>query len=94
LSSRPPGTHRRNPAPCRLASGTLIASISTGGKVIAMTYSPQGLIATTENEVAALWQTNPGQLAASICRTLKTPVSTTAWNAYLPEFRYTPVCAS
>jgi WD40 repeat protein len=75
-----------------VASNTLLASISMGGAVIAMSYSPQGLLATSADEVAALWQTNPSQLAASICRMLKTPVSTLAWNDYLPEFPYTPVC--
>jgi len=76
-----------------IASNTLLASISTGSEIIAMSSSPQGTLATTASEAATLWQTNPSQLAASICRMLKTPVSTLAWKDYLPEFPYTPVCS-
>lgn len=75
------------------ANKTLTESISTGGQISAMAYSGSlGEVATTIGAVASIWQTDPNQLTAGICRTLKAPANRTEWKDDLPGIPYTPVC--
>ena len=63
------------------------------GAITALSYSaPLGLLATASPLSSRVWETNPAQVAASICQTLKTPASTQLWKEYLPDIPYTPVC--
>ena len=63
------------------------------GLISAMSYSaPLGLLATASPSGSRAWETNPAQVAASICQTLKAPVSPVLWKEYLPDIPYTPVC--
>jgi WD40 repeat protein len=71
---------------------SLGASISTGIPIYAVAYSPLGFLATLNNSVTSIWQTNGGEVAANVCRTLQAPVSMTAWRDYLLEFPYNPIC--
>jgi WD40 repeat protein len=63
------------------------------GAIASLSYSaPLGLLATASPLGSRVWQANPAQVAASICQTLKTPVSAELWREYLPDIPYTPVC--
>jgi WD40 repeat protein len=63
------------------------------GLISAISYStPLGLLATGSPSGSRVWETNPAQVAASICQTLKAPVSPVLWKEYLPDIPYAPVC--
>jgi WD40 repeat protein len=75
---------------------SLVAAITTHGSGVTfaaeMSYNgPTGMIATA-GEVTQVWQTDPDQVAADICGTLRAPVSQQTWHKYLPEYPYTEVC--
>ena len=73
---------------------TLEASITTGTQpILSVSYSAALGIIATATTVTRVWQTNPGQVAADICRTLRTSVSSEVWTEYLYQVPYTPVCA-
>ena len=77
----------------RVATRTLIAAISTGSPMLGLACAGSpGLLATIGEGGARIWDINASQLAITICRQLKTPVSRQAWDDYLPEFPYTPIC--
>jgi WD40 repeat protein len=75
-----------------LNTQTLAVSINTGSAIYGMAYSPLGFLATLDNGMTSIWQTNAGQIAADICQTLQAPVSRTAWGDYLSAFPYNPIC--
>lgn len=63
------------------------------GLIAAISYSaPLGLLATASPSGSRVWETNPAQVSASICQTLKTPINPITWREYLPDIPYTPVC--
>lgn len=63
------------------------------GLISAMSYSaPLGLLATGSPSGSRVWQTNPAQVATSICQSLKAPVRQALWTDYLPGIPYVPVC--
>jgi WD40 repeat protein len=63
------------------------------GTIATMSYNARlGLLATGSPSGTRVWETSPAQVAASICQTLKAPVSPTLWKEYLPDIPYTPVC--
>jgi len=63
------------------------------GAIAAMSYNARlGLLATGSPSGTRVWETSPAQVAASICQTLKAPVSPLLWKEYLPDIPYTPVC--
>ena len=64
-----------------------------GGLITDVSYSaPLGLLATSSASGSRVWETNPAQVAASICQTLKAPVNPSTWKDYLPDIPYAPVC--
>jgi len=75
-------------------SNNLEASIATGTQPIlsASCSAALGTIATATN-LTRVWQTDPAQVAAGICRTLRTSVSAAVWGEYLYQVPYTPACA-
>jgi WD40 repeat protein len=63
------------------------------GLVSATAYSaPLGLVVTGAISGTRVWETNPGQVATSICQSLRAPVARGQWADYLPGIPYTPVC--
>ena len=63
------------------------------GLIGSMSYSaPLGLLVTGSPSGSRVWQTNPAQVATSICQSLKAPVGQALWADYLPGVPYTPVC--
>ena len=63
------------------------------GTIAAMSYERRlGLLATGSPSGTRVWETSPSRVAASICQTLKAPVSPVLWKEYLPDIPYTPVC--
>jgi WD40 repeat protein len=63
------------------------------GPISVVSYSaPLGLLATGSGSGSRVWETDPAQVAASICQTLKAPVNPNTWKDYLPDIPYTPVC--
>jgi WD40 repeat protein len=63
------------------------------GLISALSYSASlGLLATGSPSGSRVWDTNTARVAASICQTLKAPVSPVLWKEYLPDIPYTPVC--
>ena len=76
------------------ASTTPSATLGTHwGLISVMSYSaPLGLLVTGSPSGSRVWETSPAQVAASICRTLKAPVSRVLWKEYLPDIPYTRVC--
>ena len=63
------------------------------GLISSMSYSaPLGLLATSSPNGSRVWETNPAQVAANICQTLKAPVREVLWQEYLPDIPYTQVC--
>ncbi len=69
-------------------------SITThSGAIWALSYSaPLSLLTTGSPLGSRIWDTNPGQVAANICQTLKAPVRSNLWQDYLPDIPYTSVC--
>jgi WD40 repeat protein len=63
------------------------------GTIAAMSYNARlGLLATGSPSGTRVWDASPARVAASICQTLKAPVSPFLWKEYLPDIPYTPVC--
>jgi WD40 repeat protein len=63
------------------------------GLIGAMSYSvPLGLLVTASPAGSRVWQTNPAQVATSICQSLKAPVGQSLWKDYLPGIPYVAVC--
>ncbi len=76
-----------------MADKTLAATIAANmGLIPAMSYSGSTGMIAASGQVTRIWQTNPGQVAAGVCSTLRVPVSQSAWDIYLPEYSYTGVC--
>ncbi|MGD0702887.1 MAG: WD40 repeat domain-containing protein [Trebonia sp.] len=78
-----------------VSQGTLEASVTASTKTIwSMSYSGSlGLIVTADGVVTRVWHTDPGLVAADICRTLRAPVPLNDWKSYLPGTPYMQVCA-
>ena len=75
---------------------TLTASFTAStntNMLLSTAYSGRlGIIATADNIATRVWQVDPTQVAAAVCQTLHAPVSVHAWDRYLPEYPYTPIC--
>ena len=82
----PPGKNWNDSIPVQ-------AVATHAGLIGAMSYSaPLGLLATGSPSGSRVWQTNPAQVATSICQSLKAPVGQSLWSDYLPGIPYVPVC--
>jgi hypothetical protein len=76
------------------ADHTLEASITTGTQpILSVSYSAALGIIATATTVTRVWLTDPGQVAADICGTLRTTISQGLWHEYLNQVPYTRVCA-
>jgi len=86
----PAGNHAANP----FNSTTPAWTLQTNWQAIStMAYSRSlALLVTGSPNGSRVWSTNPAQVAANICQTLKAPVRPVQWQEYLPDIPYTPVC--
>lgn len=75
------------------ATGALHASFQASATIIGrVAYSGSTGIIATAAKVTQVWETNPQDVAASICPTLRAPVDPDLWNEYISQYSYTPVC--
>jgi WD40 repeat protein len=81
--------------PGNFAATTPAQTLAThSGQISVISYSASlGLLATGSPVSTRVWDTNPAQVAANICRTLQAPVLPTLWKEYLPDIPYARVCA-
>ena len=78
-----------NVPPGNFAATTPAQTLAThSGQVSVISYSASlGLLATGSPHATRVWKTNPAQIAANICRTLKAPVLPVLWKEYLRTSR-------
>ena len=65
-----------------------------GDDVNGLAFSPRGHVLAVEgNETVTLWDTDPAQVARSLCAAAGDPISKADWGRYVPGAPYQPPCA-
>ena len=62
-------------------------------RVNAVAFSPDGTLATgSTDETVRLWNLNVQAAIARVCALAGSDLTSTQWDAYIPQFRYRPLC--